>query len=526
MPLTLGLDFGTESVRALLVDLNGIERATAVVPYPHGQIIGNLPSSTEPLPNTHAFQHPLDWLEAAAQATRNAMESAAATPDSIIGIGVDFTSCTMLPTTANGTPLCLDPKFAGNPQAWPKLWKHHGAGTQAEHMTQIARQRGELFLSRYGGTIGLEWLFPKVLETTQTSPQIAEAAEIWLEAGDWLVWNLTGEPSSTPARSTCQAGYKGLWNEASGWPSAAYLDAVHPGFSSVLQKLVGNLTPPGVAAGHLTKSAATRFGLSPGTPVSAATIDAHAGVPGAGAADPGTLVMVMGTSSCHMLCSETFREIPGIAGVVENGILPGYHGYETGQAAVGDAFDWLRRLTGQPDFELLSTQAAKLPPGADGVRCLDWFNGCRTPRMDGTLRGSFTGLSLHHGPAHLHRALMEATACGVRWIVNLMRGAGVPVNHFIATGGLPHHDPFLIQLYADVMGENILVPPTRQGPALGAAILGALAAGAFPDVRSAIISMTSPGTTSARVFVPGKDSACYGLIYDEYRTLAETLHPS
>jgi L-ribulokinase len=260
---------------------------------------------------------------------------------------------------------------------------------------------------------------------------------------------------------------------------------------------------------------ADRFGLPAGLPLSAAIIDAHAGVPGAGAGEPGTLVMVMGTSSCHMLNSEVLRDIPGVAGVVKDGILPGYFGYETGQAAVGDAFDWLRRLTGQPDFAALSAAAAELPPGAGGVRCVDWFNGCRTPRMDGSLRGAFSGLSLHHGPAHLHRALMEATACGVRWIVDLMREAGVPVRHFIATGGLPHHDPFLIQLHADVLGETIAVPPSRQGPALGAAILGALAAGAFPSAAAAIAAMTSSATPAR--FHPGPQSGAYHSIYEDYR---------
>jgi L-ribulokinase len=514
MHASLGLDFGTLSVRALVVALDGRELGSAVAEYPHGQIVANLPGKPAALPPDFALQHPQDWLDAASAATRAAM-AAAGSPE-LAGIGVDFTSCTMLPTLSDGTPLCRLDRFRDEPQAWPKLWKHHGAVPQARRMTRLAGERGESFLSRYGGVIGEEWLFPKILEAIETAPEVAAAAEVWLEAGDWFVWQLTGGPAGQLPRSTCQAGYKALWSERDGYPPADYLAAVHPALAdAAARRLPGRMVAPGRPAGRLTAEMADRFGLPAGLPLSAAIIDAHAGVPGAGAGEPGTLVMVMGTSSCHMLNSEVLRDIPGVAGVVKDGILPGYFGYETGQAAVGDAFDWLRRLTGQPDFAALSAAAAELPPGAGGVRCVDWFNGCRTPRMDGSLRGAFSGLSLHHGPAHLHRALMEATACGVRWIVDLMREAGVPVRHFIATGGLPHHDPFLIQLHADVLGETIAVPPSRQGPALGAAILGALAAGAFPSAAAAIAAMTSSATPAR--FHPGPQSGAYHSIYEDYR---------
>jgi len=509
---SLGLDFGTESVRAIIISLDGHQLALAEEQYPHGQILDHLPGSTEPLPPKSAHQHPSDWLDSAAKATRSALSESNA---QIIGIGVDFTSCTMLPVLRDGTPLCLQEKFTPNPQAWPKLWKHHGAIAQAARMTAIARERKEPFLSRYGGLIGEEWLFPKILETLETAPDVAAATEIWLEAGDWFVWQLVG----TLVRSTCQAGYKGLWSAEDGFPSHDYLAALHPDLPNlVAQKLPGQFLAPGTPAGTLTPEMATRFGLSENTPVSAAIIDAHAGVPGSGAAEPDTLVMVMGTSSCHMLNSTANRDVPGIAGIVKDGILPGFYGYETGQAAVGDAFDWLRRLTGQENFSSLSKEAAALPPGADGVRCLDWFNGCRTPHMNAALTGAFTGLTLHHGPAHLHRALMEASACGVRWIVELLREKGLPVTRFIATGGLPHHDPALVQIYADVLGETIQVPSTTQGPALGAAILGALAAGAFPTTHEAIASMTSQATLTT--YSP-QNSAAYHSLYQDYRRLAD-----
>jgi L-ribulokinase len=521
--IALGLDFGTESVRAVLVDLRGRERASAVAKYPHGQIIESLPGSKKKLPPHYALQHPLDWIESAAKATRAALRQVKASGDDVLGIGVDFTSCTMLPVKRDGTPLCLLKEFAPEPLAWPKLWKHHGAQTQTDRINAVARERGESFLQRYGGIIGLEWFFPKMLETLELAPRAYDAAEVWLEAGDWFVWQLVGGPAESLPRSTCQAGYKGMWSAADGYPSEEFLRAVNPKFArAVKDKMPGRLLAPGVAASGLTAAMAKKLGLREGTPVSAAIIDAHAGVPGAGAAEPGTLVMVMGTSSCHMLNSEVERSVPGVAGVVKDGILPGYFGYETGQAAVGDAFDWLRKLTGQRDLSTLGREAAALPPGAEGVLCVDWFNGCRTPLMDGALKGAFAGLALHHRPAHLYRALLEASAFGVRWIVELLRDGGVPVKKFVATGGLPHHNPLVVQVYANVLGEPVTVHPSKQGPALGAAILGALAAGAFKSPGDAIRAMATPKAGTAPVFKPDRSHrAAYDSLYRGYRRLGD-----
>jgi L-ribulokinase len=522
---TLGLDFGTESVRALIVDLRGRELASAVAKYRHGQITESLPGSAKKLPPHYALQHPLDWLDSAAKATRAAVRQAKVGSNGVLGIGVDFTSCTMLPTKRDGTPLCLLKPFSAEPLAWPKLWKHHGAQTQTDRINAVAHERKEGFLNRYGGIIGLEWFFPKMLETLEGAPQAYAAADVWLEAGDWFVWQLVGGPAASLPRSTCQAGYKGMWSATDGYPSESFLRAVNPKFARVVSdKMSGRLLAPGVAVGGITGAMARKFGLREGTPVSAAIIDAHAGVPGAGAAEPGTLVMVMGTSSCHMLNSEVERSVPGVAGVVKDGVLPGFFGYETGQAAVGDAFDWLRKLTGQRDFVRLDREAAALPPGAEGVMCVDWFNGCRTPLMNGSLKGAFAGLALYHRPAHLYRALLEASAFGVRWIVDLLRDGGVPVREFVATGGLPHHNPLVVQVYADVLGEIIIVPPTRQGPALGAAILGALAAGAFSSPGDAIRAMAALKPGTAPVFEPNRlHRAAYDALYREYRRLGDFL---
>ena len=523
--IALGLDFGTESVRALLVDLRGRERAVSVVKYRHGQILDALPNTGEKLPSDFALQHPQDWLDSATRAVRVVLREAGARPEDVAGIGVDFTSCTMLPALADGTPLCLTERWRKEKFAWPKLWKHHGAKTQTARLNELARRRKEPWLARYGGIVGLEWFFPKMLETLECAPRVFDATEVWLEAGDWFVWQLVGGPASELPRSTCQAGYKGLWSREEGFPPCSFFKALHPKLEKVVaDKMPGRFLAPGEAAGGLTAAVAKKFGLREGTPVSAAIIDAHAGVPGAGASEPDTLVMVMGTSSCHMLNSRSGRLVPGIAGVVRDGILPGFFGYETGQAAVGDAFEWTRRLLGARDFTELTKRAATLAPGADGVRCVDWFNGCRTPLMDGSLAGAFTGLTLNHGPEHVFRAVLEASACGLRWIVDTLREGGVPVKRFVATGGLPHHNPLFLQICADVLGERIAVPAAKQGPALGAAILGALAAGEFRDAPAAIRAMAQPKNAKPRLVLPQPTaSKAYARNYADYRALTEAV---
>ncbi|MEN6405992.1 MAG: ribulokinase, partial [Thermoguttaceae bacterium] len=476
-------------------------------------------------------QHPGDWIESSARAVRRVLTQSGIDGRRVIGIGVDFTSCTMLPTLRDGTPLCLLPEYRRQKYAWPKLWKHHGAKSQTERINQVASRRKEAWLAHYGGTIGLEWFFPKILETLEEAPKIYDAAEVWLEAGDWYVWQLVGGEASELPRSTCQAGYKAMWSRADGYPSANFFAALHPKMARVVvDKMPGRLIPPGRCAGTLNAALAKKLGLPQGIPVSAAIIDAHAGVPGAGVAEPDTMVMVMGTSSCHMLNARKEIFVPGVAGVVEDGILPGFFGYETGQAAVGDAFDWLRVTLGQRSFRNLTVQAHALPPGADGVCCMDWFNGCRTPLMDGSLRGTFTGLAMHHGPHHLYRAALEASAYGLRWITEVLEERGLRVKRLVATGGLPHHNPLLMQIYADVLGRPILIHASKQGPALGAAILGVLAADksrtGFKSTEAAISSMAkTAGGKPHQVNPVAATHRQYESPYQDYRKLAGLLDP-
>ncbi len=531
---SVGFDFGTESVRVVVADIrDGNLAGQATRKYANGVIDAVLPDTGRKLPPEYALQDPRDWMHDAAAACRAAIKDAEISPDQVLGIGVDFTSCTMLPALADGTPLCRTDKFSGVPLAWPKLWKHHAAKAQTDRINQIARDREEKWLPRYGGTIGLEWFFPKVAETLEDEPAVYDATQVWLEAGDWFVWQLIDGPfpdcsAANLVRSTCQAGYKAMWNRATGYPSREFFAAVNPRLADVVrQKMPGNLIPPGEKAGALTPAAAKVFGLSPGTPVSAAIIDAHAGVPGAGVASPSTMVMVLGTSSCHMMNSRIEQLAPGIAGVVEDGILPGYFGYETGQASVGDAFAWLVQTFGL-SHEAMNRDAARLPPGSGGVVALDWLNGCRTPLMDARLSGAFVGLRLGTRPEQLYRALIEATAFGVRWIVDTLRDAGVPVRRFVAAGGLPGKSPLLMQIYADVLNEKIALAESDQSVALGAAILGCLAAGpaatGHASVSMAIHAMAR--TRDDLVYRPDLQARkTYAKLYQTYRTLADPTAP-
>lgn len=486
--IALGLDYGTESVRAIFVDTRtGQTLGEAVVPYRHGVITDRLPDTNVRLGREWALQSSRDHLDDMVRAVRTAMKASRIDPTRVCGIGISFTACTMLPCKADGTPLAWLDAFRKRPNAWCKLWKHHAAQPQADRMNAVARQRGEEWLARYGGIISSEWFFPKAMQALEEDPAVWKAADVYIEAGEWLAWQLTGRL----ARSTCHGGYKQCWHKRDGYPSPAYLKAVH----RELPKLVGEKMargeriPPGQPVGGLTPTWAKKLGLRPGTAVSSSIIDAHSGVPGAGVAGPGVLCMVMGTSTCHMLMDTREKLAKGISGVVEDGILPGYFGYEAGQVAVGDIFAWYvdhsapayvtaeaakRRMS---VHALLSEQAAALRPGENRLLALDWWNGNRTPFVDANLSGLIVGLTLATRPAAMYRALIEATAFGTMRVIEAFESSGVKTKSLVACGGIAKKNPLLMQIYADVTGRPIDVAASPNASSLGAAILGAVAAG-------------------------------------------------
>ena len=483
----IGVDFGTESGRAILVDVaTGRELASSVYLYSHGVIDRTLPDTTIPLEPDWALQDPNDYLNVFKTTIPAVLAQSGVNPNDVIGIGIDFTSCTMLPTTADGTPLCFLAQWRNSPHAWVKLWKHHAAQPEANRLNQIARELGYTFLDRYGGKISSEWFFPKVWQILNEAPEVYAAADRMIEAADWVVWQLTG----VEKRNECTAGYKAIWSKHEGFPPDQFFKALDPRMERVVdEKMSRTLYPPGSKAGVLREEAASWTGLNPGTPVAIANVDAHVTAPAATVLEPGRMVIIMGTSNCHLLLGTEERNVPGICGVVQDGIIPGFPGYEAGQSCVGDSFAWftaqcvpasyLRQAEekGLSIHEFLEEKAARLQPGESGLLGLDWWNGNRTILVDVDLTGMLLGMTLATRPEDIYRALIESTAYGTRIIIDDFEANGIPVKEIVAAGGLPERNKLLMQIYADVTDRPIHLMGTSQGGAFGSAMYGAVAAG-------------------------------------------------
>jgi L-ribulokinase len=479
-PCAVGLDFGTASVRAVVVETaTGLERGTAVSAYRHGVIDRVLPGSNVALGPDWALQHPSDYLESAADAVTAACRAANVAAAAVVGIGLDFTSCTILPIDASGRPLCLDARFASRPHAWVKLWKHHAAQPEADRLNELAAARGEAFLADYGGRTSSEWLCPKVLQIVDEDPEVYDAASGFVEAGDWVAFELCG----TLVRNACAAGYKGLWSRERGFPGA-FFAALDRRLDSFVEKLPGEIVPPGRRIGGLRPAMAERFGLRPGTAVAAPIIDAHSAVPGCTVVTPGRMVMVLGTSTCHMLLADRHARVEGVAGVVADGIVEGWYGYEAGQAAVGDLFGWCAREwtdgAGRAEevrFAELERAATDAGVGARGVLALDWWNGNRSVLANADLSGLLVGLTLSTTKGDVYRSLIEATGFGTRRILESFAREAIGVGELVAVGGLALRSPLLLQAYADITRLPIRLAASANASATGAAMLGALAAG-------------------------------------------------
>jgi len=485
----IGVDFGTESGRAVLVDVaDGREVATAVYPYSHGVIDEVLPIPGEEihLEPDWALQDPQDYIRTFQSTIPAVLEQSKVKPEDVIGIGIDFTACTMLPVKQDGTPLCDLPEFRQQPHAWVKLWKHHAAQSEADKINEIARKMGQKWLDRYGGKISSEWFFSKVLQILDEAPEIYAAADRLLEATDWVVWQLTG----VETRNSCTAGYKAIWSKREGFPDKSFFKALDLRLENVVdEKMTRDIRPIGDRAGGLTEQAALWTGLRPGTAVAIANVDAHVAVPAATVTEPGRMVMIMGTSICHMVLGDEEHVVPGMCGYVEDGIVPGLFGYEAGQSCVGDHFAWFvencvpasykgEARKRQIDIhQLLEEKAAMLKPGESGLLALDWWNGNRSVLVDVDLTGLLLGATLATKSEEIYRALIEATAYGTRVIADTFQQNGVPIRELVACGGLPEKNILLMQIYADVTGREIKVTASKQTPALGSAMFGAVAAG-------------------------------------------------
>lgn len=521
----VGVDFGTLSGRALVVRVSdGAELGTATHAYPHAVIEEALPGSSRRLPPEWALQVPEDYREVLRTAVPAAVAAAGIDPADVVGIATDFTACTMVATLADGTPLCELDALADRPHAYVKLWKHHAAQGQADRINALAEARGETWLPRYGGLISSEWEFAKGLQVFEEDREVYDRMERWVEAADWIVWQLCG----SYVRNACTAGYKGILQDDA-YPSPDFLGALAPGFETfVADKLEHPIGQLGAAAGTLTAEAAAWTGLPEGIAVAVGNVDAHVTAPAAQAVAAGQMVAIMGTSTCHVMSADVLREVPGMCGVVDGGIIAGSWGYEAGQSGVGDIFGWFTKTAvpaaytdaaaaaGESTHEHLTRLAAEQEVGEHGLVALDWHSGNRSVLVDHELSGLVVGQTLATKPEDVYRALLEATAFGTRVIVETFRDSGVPVEELIVAGGLAQN-ALLMQIYADVTRLPLSIIDSEQGPALGSAIHAAVAAGCYPDVPTAAKSM---GKVRRGVFLPDEHRAqAYDALFEEYVAL-------
>lgn len=524
---SLGLDFGTLSVRALIVEMaTGKEVVSYENAYQHGVLDQQLPDGTR-LGVDWALQVPNDYIESMANAVAGALRTAEISGDEIAGIGIDFTSCTILPVLADGTPLCELPGNQNKPHAYVKLWMHHAAANEAELISEIARQYASKWIDRYSGRISSEFMYPKVLQVLNEAPEIYRQADMFLEAGDWLVWRMTGKL----ARNACAAGYKAMWHSADGYPPKAFFRKLDVRLENLVEeKLKGDVVPVGNKAGSLSAEIAGKMKLKPGIPVAVSTIDGHCTFPSLGVSEPGTLMIIMGTSGCHLTIDNKEVDVQGMCGVVRDGVLPGFFGYESGQSGFGTHMAWFldnclpesyateAKRRGIEPIEYVTELAEKLIPGQNGLIGLDWWNGNRSVFNNHNLSGLLLGLTYQTKPEDIFLALLEAVAFGTRRIVDSYDEAGIHISRIVAVGGIPEKNKLLMQICSDVLGRPIQLAGSAQGAALGAAIYGAVVAGKENGGYNSIIdAVNRMGSLKDTVYHPiAERKAAYGQIYSDY----------
>lgn len=528
---SIGVDYGTLSGRAVLVEVDtGEEIATSVKSYTHGVMDEYLPDGVTRLGSDWALQHPGDYLEVLSATIPDILKESGVSAEDVIGVGIDFTACTILPVDENGDPLCFLEKFKSNPHSFVKLWKHHAAQDEANKLNQIAAQREEKFLKRYGGKISSEWLMPKVWQILDEAPEVYNEAKRIIEATDWIVLKLTGKEK----RNCCTAGYKAIWHKQNGYPSRKFFKALDPRLENMVEeKLSNDIYPLGSKAGEITEKAAELTGLKVGTAVAVGNVDAHVAVPAVGITEPGQMLMIMGTSTCHIMLGNEEKIVPGMCGVVEDGVIAGFKGYEAGQSCVGDHFEWFvencvpYKYTeealgrGINIHELLREKAMKLKVGESGLIALDWWNGNRSVLVDADLTGLIAGSTLLTKPEEIYRALIEATAYGTKTIIEAFQNSGVPINELYAAGGIAEKDELMMQIYSDVTNMEIRIAASSQTPALGSAMFGAVAAGSKRGGYDSVVDAAKVmGRVKEEYYKPVPENVkVYEKLYKEYKKL-------
>ena len=523
---TIGIDVGTLSGRAVLLDVDSGEIvASSVYAYPHAVMDEQLPSGV-PLPQGSALQHPEDYILALKEAIPELLCCAQVDAEAVVGFGFDFTACTILPVDGELRPLCMQEKYENEPHAYVKLWKHHTAIKEAEEATRIAESRGEPWLKRYGGKISSEWMVPKVWEVLNEAPSVYEDTARFMTAADWISYRLTGRVT----QSAPFAGYKALWNEETGFPSADYFETLDPR----LKSFVGEKIPPTTdsirqSVGVLNAEGAALIGLCEGTPIAMPVLDAHASMPATGVTEEGNMLLILGTSGVQLIHSKEKREIAGICGFMKDGVVPGYYTYEAGQICCGDHFDWFVKrcvpveyreeanACGMSIHRYLRQKAQMLSPGESGLLALDWFNGNRSVLVDSELSGMILGLTLQTKPEEIYRALIEGTAFGARVIFETFAQAGICPKRIVAAGGIAEKDEMMMQIYADVLGKPITVPNAPMSASRGSAIYASVVAGIYPDLSAAAEKLA---VRDGKTYLPiAENVVIYDRLYREYRQL-------
>jgi len=527
----LGIDYGSLSGRALLVEADtGKEVAVAVYEYPHAVMSDTLPDGVTKLEHDWALQHPQDYIDVLKNTIPQVLCESGAKAEDVIGIGVDFTCCTVMPVLNDGTPLCFLDEYKSTPHAYVKLWKHHAAQDEANELNRIAEERGEEFLKLYGGKISSEWAVPKAWQILNEAPDIYAKMDRFIEGADWITWILTGQET----RNAATAGYKALWNKRMGYPSNEFYKALDPRLENFVdEKLSRDIKSVGCKVGCLDSRGAALTGLCEGIAVAVPTADAHVAVPAVGITEPGSMLMIMGTSTCHILLGETEKMVPGMCGVVEDGVIPGYYGYEAGQSCVGDHFDWFVKNCVPHEYKaeadgkgvglhtMLTQKAEVLRPGQSGLVALDWWNGNRSVLVDADLTGVMLGMTLQTKPEEVYRALIEATAYGTRMIIETFVSNGIDIGNICAAGGIAEKNAMMMQIYADVTNMEIRIGASAQAPALGAAMFGAVAAGSEKGGYDSIADAAKVmGKVKDMVYTPNADNVkIYDKLYNEYKQL-------
>lgn len=508
---TIGIDFGTQSARAVTMDLQtGEELASAEYVYPHGVMDRQLPDGTA-LPPMYALQHPRDHLEGLQTLCKTIFDQLPR--EDIRGVGIDFTTSTVLPVDETGTPLCFMEEFAHEPHAYTKLWKHHGPVKQAQRFDRVAKQRKEPWLASCGGTVSSEWLFPKILETIEEAPEVFDRTYRFYEAGDWLNFLLTGQETHNP----CMASLKSCWSERLGYPSDDYFRAVDPRLAGIVgTKVCEHVNRVDELAGKVSASGAALTGIPEGTPVAMCMGDCHGAMSALNVTKPGQSMLVIGTSGVILTNTEKPKSVPGICALTHEGVFPGVCSMEAGQAGLGDSFDWLVKTFGL-SHEQLTEKAAVLKPGQSGLLALDWWNGNRSILKNDGLTGLILGLNLQTRPEEIYRAMIEATAYGLRVIADNYQTHGVAIGDICATGGIALKNPMLMQIYADVLGRTITVSGCKQAGARGCAIYASVAAGAFADIQAASEAFKQPAAAEYRP-IP-ENVRIYEKLFAEYKQL-------